>query len=158
MTLSEATKSSTAIRLGIDNTPPPDVIENMKHVATHVFDEIREHIGGPLGITSFYRCEELNTAIGGSTTSQHRFGQAIDLDADKYGVSDNIEIFNFVKDSLPFDQLIAEFEQNNKPAWIHVSLKRAGEQRKQILIARKVVGKTVYSPYTKQLFDSLYSK
>lgn len=133
ITLEEAIKSQVAIRDGIDNTPPKDVLLNMKHVAENVFEPIREHFGVPIAISSFYRCPELNKKVKGSSTSQHVKGEAIDIDADIFGKITNKQIFDFVKDNLDFDQLIWEYGDSKNPSWVHVSLKRVGKNRKQIL-------------------------
>jgi zinc D-Ala-D-Ala carboxypeptidase len=146
VTLEEATKSQTAIRLGIENQPSPEEIERMKYVASNVFDKVREHLGKPLGVSSFFRSEKLNKAIGGSKTSQHRYGEAIDIDADIYGGS-NREIFNYIKDNLEFDQLIGEgVKPDGDFQWVHVSLKKSGN-RKEILIATFPGGKVKYEKY-----------
>lgn len=136
----EATKSQTATRLGIDNKPTEDHLAAMKHVAREVFDKVRAHFGVPLGVSSFYRGPELNKAIGGSKTSQHMKGEAIDIDADMYGGVTNKEIFDYIKDNLTFDQLINEFNYS----WVHVSLRRDGKNRGQVLEAYSENGKTKY--------------
>lgn len=135
----EATKSPTAIRLGIDNSPTTEQLENMKHVAVNIFDPVREFVGAKVGASSFFRSDKLNTAVPGSSkTSQHKDGEAIDIDADMYGNSDNLSIFNFIKENLTFDQLILEYpDKDGMPSWVHVSLKRIGEQRGQILVKLK---------------------
>ena len=133
ITLEEAIKSQVAIRDGIDNTPPKDILLNMKHVAENVFEPIREHFGVPIAISSFYRCPELNKKVKGSLTSQHVKGEAIDIDADIFGKITNKQIFDFVKDNLDFDQLIWEYGDSKNPSWVHVSLKRVGKNRKQTL-------------------------
>lgn len=146
VTLEEATKSQTAVRLGIENKPSPAEIERMKYVASNVFDKVREWMGRPLGVSSFYRCESLNKAIGGSPTSQHRKGEAIDIDADIYGGSNRM-IFNFIKDNLEFDQLIGEgVKPDGDFQWVHVSLKKKGNRR-EILIATFPDGKVKYEKY-----------
>src|SRR6478609_7140834 len=100
VTLEEATKSQTAIRQGIDNSPNAEQLEAMKYVASEIFDPVREYVNGPLNASSFFRCHELNTAIGGSsTTSQHMRGEAIDIDADTFGYGTNHSIFEFIKHS-----------------------------------------------------------
>ncbi len=139
LTLEEATKSPTAIRLGIDNTPNEEQIKNMTYVALNIFDPVREFVGAPLGASSFFRCWDLNKAIGGSsTTSDHPNGKAVDLDADIYGNSTNLLIFNFIKDTLLFDQCIGEYpDALGNFAWVHASLKRDGKNRKQILVKLK---------------------
>ena len=146
LSLTEVTNSNTAKRKGISNMPTPEHIENFKLLAEKVFQPIREHFGVPIHISSGYRSKALNTAVGGSLSSQHCSGEAIDIDMDTTTVK-NAEIFNFIKDNLNFDQLIAEFPENGNPAWVHVSYESAGKQRKQILVAKKVGGATKYIPY-----------
>jgi len=139
---SEATKSDTAIRLGINNEPNFEHLQNMQSVANKIFDVVREEIGEPLKVSSFFRNEALNRAIGGASSSQHTLGEAIDIDSenDQY----NAEIFHFIKDNLVFDQLIWEFGDEENPSWVHVSLKRIGTNRGQVLKAVKEGKKTVY--------------
>lgn len=134
----EATKSPTALRLGIDNDPTPEHLENMKYVAKEIFDKVREHIGRPLAATSFYRSKALNDAVPGSSkTSQHMTGEAIDIDADVYGFGTNLEIFNFIKDNLIFDQAINEYpDKHGNPSWVHVSKTRTGN-RGEVLVKLK---------------------
>lgn len=134
ITYAEAFKSQTAVRKKIKNTTnDPEILKNMKHVAENIFEPIRKHFGKPIGISSFYRSPELNISVGGSKTSQHVTGEAIDIDADIFGGLTNKEIFDFVKSNLDYDQLIWEFGTAKNPAWVHVSLKRVGKNRKQIL-------------------------
>lgn len=147
LALSEVTRSETAKRKGISNMPPPEHIENFKLLAEKVFQPIRDHFGVPIRISSGYRSKELNTAIGGSLSSQHCQGEAIDIDMDGTTVT-NAEIFNYIKDNLNFDQLIWEFGTDTNPDWVHVSYDSAGKQRKQILKAKRAAGgKTTYIPY-----------
>jgi zinc D-Ala-D-Ala carboxypeptidase len=138
LSLEEATKSPTAIRLGLDNQPNPEQLKNMIFVATEIFDPVRQYIQGPLYASSFFRSPELNAAIGGSSkTSQHMSGEAIDIDADVFNYSTNVEIFYFIKDHLIWDQLIGEYPN---PAgdfsWVHVSKTRTGN-RGEVLIKLK---------------------
>jgi hypothetical protein len=146
VTMAEAIKSQQAVRLGLDNKPTADQLLNMQYVAKNVFDRVRKHFGKPIAITSFFRCYALNKTIGGSATSQHCNGEAIDIDGDVLGGVHNAEIFHFIKDNIDFDQLIWEFGTNEKPDWVHVSLKR-GLNRRNILRAKKIAGKTYYEPY-----------
>jgi uncharacterized protein YcbK (DUF882 family) len=134
----EATKSQTATRLGIDNAPTEEHLENMKYVALNVFDHVREFVGGPLHASSFYRSPALNAAIGGSSkTSQHMTGHAIDIDCDTFGFGNNNQVFDFIRKNLEYDQVIGEYpDANGKFAWVHVSLKKSGN-RKQDLIKLK---------------------
>lgn len=145
LTYQEAIRSANAKRLGIDNEPNPEQLERMKYVAREIFDKVREYIKGPLHASSFFRCKELNDATpGASKTSQHLTGEAIDLDCDMYGVSDNLEIFNFIRDSLIFDQLIAEYvDKFGNPSWVHVSKKKLGN-RGQVLVKLRAK----YVPYS----------
>ena len=138
----EAIKSQAAIRLGIKNEPNSIELANMKRLAEKVFEPIRLHFGVPIGISSFYRSAIVNHKIGGSTSSQHCKGQAIDLDADIYGGVTNKEIFYFVKDNLEFDQLIWEFGSNDEPAWVHISF--SDNNRGQILRAISEKGSVKY--------------
>lgn len=142
----EATHSTTAKRLGIDNTPNAEQFSNMVYVAENVFQPVREHFGVPIYISSFFRSEALNSAIRGSSSSTHMKGEAMDLDADVFGKVTNAQIFHYIKDNLEFDQLIWEFGTEEEAAWVHVSLSK-NNNRNQILVAKKVEGKTVYEFY-----------
>jgi hypothetical protein len=146
LALSEVTRSETAKRKGISNMPTPEHIENFKKLAENVFQPIRDHFGVPIRISSGYRSKELNTAIGGSLSSQHCSGEAIDIDMDGTSIT-NAQIFHFIKDNLLWDQLIWEFGTDKNPDWVHVSYESTGKQRKQILVAKRVGGKTTYVPY-----------
>lgn len=143
LSLAEVTKSATAIRKGITNTPSATHLIALKEVSKNIFQPCREHFGKPLAVTSGYRSEALNEAINGSKNSQHSKGEALDLDADVFGGFSNAELFNYIKDHLDFDQLIWEFGNNNNPAWVHCSYKTQGN-RNEVLIAIKTNGKTTY--------------
>jgi D-alanyl-D-alanine dipeptidase len=123
-------------------------IANFKLLAEKVFEQIRTHFGKPIHISSGYRSEALNKAIGGSLTSQHCSGEAIDIDMDgsSNGVTNKM-VFDYIKDNLNFDQLIFEFGTDSAPDWVHVSYESTGKQRKQILKAIKKGGATRYIPY-----------
>ena len=138
LTYNEAIKSPTALRLGIDNEPTPEHLENMKHVATQVFDPVREFVKGPLHASSFYRSKELNDAVPGSSkTSQHMTGEAIDIDADTFGFGTNRDIFYFIMDNLIYDQVINEYpDKFGNPSWVHVSKKKVGN-RGEVLVKLK---------------------
>jgi zinc D-Ala-D-Ala carboxypeptidase len=146
LSLSEVIRSESAKRNGISNMPTPEHIENFKILAAKVFEPIREHFGVPIRISSGYRSKELNRLIKGSSSSQHCKGQAIDIDMDgtSNGVT-NTDVFNYIKDNLPFDQMIWEFGNEDNPDWVHVSY--VPEGRKQILKAVKIKGQTKYLPY-----------
>jgi hypothetical protein len=144
--LSEVIRSDSAKRNGISNMPTGEHIANFMLLAEKIFEPIREHFGVPIHISSGYRSKELNAKIGGSATSQHCKGQAVDIDMDgsTNGVS-NADVFNYIKDNLPFDQLIWEFGNEDNPDWVHVSY--VEKPRKQILKAFKMNGATKYFPY-----------
>jgi hypothetical protein len=146
LSLAEVSRSETAKRKGINNTPSGEHLENFKKLAENIFEPIREHFGVPIHISSGYRSKELNAAVGGSSSSQHCQGEAIDIDMDGTTIT-NAEIFNFIKDNLNFDQMIWEFGNDTNPDWVHVSYESTGKQRKQILKAIKANGKTSYVPY-----------
>lgn len=145
LSLAEVTRSETAKRKGVSNMPTPEHLENFKLLAEKVFEPIREHFKVPIHISSGYRSKELNKAIGGSSSSQHLLGQAIDIDMDgtPNGVTNKM-IFDFIMKNLNFDQLINEFDYS----WVHVSYNSNGKQRKQVLKAIKQGGKTSYVPYS----------
>ena len=146
LSLAEVTRSETAKRKGISNMPTAEHIENFKKLAINIFQPIREHFGKPILISSGYRSAELNKAIGGSLSSQHCSGEAIDIDMDGTDIT-NAQIFYYIKDNLNFDQIIWEFGTNTNPDWVHVSFAANRSQRKQMLVAKKVNGKTTYTPY-----------
>jgi hypothetical protein len=148
LSLAEVTRSETAKRRGISNMPTAEHIENFKKLAANIFQPIREHFGKPIIISSGYRSAELNKAIGGSLSSQHSSGEAIDIDMDGTDIT-NKQIFDYIKDNLTFDQMIWEFGTDANPDWVHVSFAANRSQRKQILVAKKVNGKTTYTPYSK---------
>ena len=145
LSLAEVTKSITANRLGIDNTPDEWTTENLRQTAINIFQPLRDAFGCPIYVSSGYRSAELNTAIGGSRRSQHVEGRALDLDADVYGGCTNSQIFNWIKENLEFDQLIWEFGDDDNPDWVHVSYVYDGINRKRCLKAcRDDNGKTYY--------------
>ena len=143
VSLHEATRSQTATRLGIANEPGPDMLVPMQAVAEYCFEPARRHFGRAIYVSSFYRSPELNKAIGGSPTSDHCLGRAMDLDADTYGGLTNAQLFDWLRANVPFDQLIWEFGDDANPAWVHVSY-RGPSNRGLVLRARLVGGKTTY--------------
>jgi len=141
-TLAELTKSNTATRLGISNVPDKEGIHKLRLLATTILQPLRNAVG-PLRITSGYRSESLNKAIGGSNKSQHSKCEAVDLQYVKRGRMDNMKIFNsIISLGLDFDQIILEFggatadRDSDYPDWIHLSWKITGNRR-QILVAYK---------------------
>jgi hypothetical protein len=146
LNLAEITRSDTAKRHGIDNTPTAEHLENFKLLADKVFEPIREHFKTPIFISSGYRSKALNDFIKGSLSSQHCKGQAIDIDMDgSNGEVTNRMVFDYIKNKLDFDQLIWEFGTDFNPDWVHVSYVKSGN-RKQKLKAVRSGGKTTYIP------------
>lgn len=146
--LQEFTRSDTAKRKGIDNNPTLEHCEAAIALAENIFQPIREHFAVPIFVSSGYRSAALNKAIGGSATSQHSKGEAIDIDMDDRKGPENEDVFHYIRENLPFDQLIWEFGTDTRPDWVHVSYKKDGPQRGQILRARRnSAGKTYYEPW-----------
>ncbi|KYC47872.1 MAG: Peptidase M15 [Candidatus Methanofastidiosum methylothiophilum] len=143
-TLEEFTKSQVAIRHGIPNTPSPEEIENLKALCENIIQPVRDHLGEAIFISSGYRSQALNTAIGGALGSQHQKGEAADLES-----RDNSKLFFAILSNGNFDQLIWEFGDDNAPAWVHVSYRRDGKNRGQIFRALKSPsGHTKYIPFS----------
>jgi len=143
-TLNELTKSETATRLDIDNTPNEEQIESLRLLCENILQPVRDHFGKPVKISSGFRCAELNSspAVGGSKTSDHCKGQAVDFEID--GLS-NPEVAQWIMDNLTYSQLILEFYVQGQPnsGWIHCSY-NPEKLIKQELTAVKVAGKTQY--------------
>lgn len=126
-TIDEMTKSSTATAKHIDNTPNQTAIDNLTKLIEVVLDPLREWYGKPIRVNSGYRCKVLNKAVGSKAkNSQHLYGEATDITAGSK--AENEKLFNYIKDNLPFDQLINESDFS----WVHVSY-REGRLRKQVL-------------------------
>jgi hypothetical protein len=143
ITLDEAIRSEAAVKLGVPNMPNAIQLQAMKLLAEKVFEPARTYMGAPIKISSFFRSKSVNAYIGGSNNSQHCLGEAIDLKC-----YDNLKLFNYIKDNLEFDQLINEFPNVvGQPAWVHVSYK-AKDNRGEVLVAKKIGGKTVYQKWT----------
>ena len=140
----EGIKSNTAMRLNIDNSPGEYHLGNMTGIAINVFEPLREWVGGPIKINSFYRSVALNKAIGGSSRSQHCDGRAMDID-DTFGHKTNAEMYEYIKENLNFDQMIWEFGTDENPDWVHISYVSEEQNRHRCLKATRVNGKAVYS-------------
>ena len=142
-TLTEFTKSQTGLRLGIDNDPQGEHLENLRHLVNEIIQPVRSHYGRVMTINSGYRSPELNRAIGGAGTSQHCRGEAADIEIP--GVA-NYDLALYIQQHCKFDQLILEFYTPGiaDSGWVHVSLRRDGKNRKQTLTAMRQKGKTVY--------------
>jgi hypothetical protein len=141
-TLKELTKSDTATRLGLDNTPDDKALENLKTLCEMVLQPVREHYGKSVSVNSAYRSPESNAAVGGSKTSDHCKGMAADIEI--VGVA-NADLAQWIMDNLEYTQLILEFYTPGIPdsGWVHVSYD-PNNLKKQELTATKVAGKTTY--------------
>lgn len=141
-TLSEMTKSETALRHGMDNTPTQDIIGNLQALAVNVLQPARDHFARGVKVNSGYRSPDVNARVGGSRTSDHTRGMAADIEIP--GVP-NHELAEWIKANLPYTQLILEFYTRGVPdsGWVHVSYDPAN-LKKQDLTAVKQGGKTVY--------------
>jgi len=148
ITYAQAIYSDTAKRHGINNWFTPIHLERMKLLAENVYERLVGYFGSAIYISSFFRNKELNTLLGGSKTSQHASGEAMDIDADYYGGITNRQIFDHIKDFLEFDQLIWEKGTDECPAWVHVSFTNRRPNRKQILKTKTVDGKAKTFAYS----------
>ena len=144
LSVKEVTKSNTAKRYGISNEPTIEHLENLKAIALNIFQPTRNHFKKPIFVSSGYRSEDLNEKIGGSKTSQHSKGQALDLDAHTFGGLTNKELFDFISEHLEFDQIIWEFGTDEEPDWVHVSYVSSSINRGESLKAYKANGVTKY--------------
>ena len=142
-TLSELIKSDTAIRKGINNNPNAEQIEKLKALCENILQPVRDHFGR-VKITSGFRSVDLCMAIGSSANSQHAKAEAADFEC--VGV-DNAELADWIKDNLPYDQLIVEYYTPGEPnsGWIHCSY-IPDQPRASYLWAYRSEGKTKYKP------------
>lgn len=142
-TLQEFTKSQVAERRGIDNLPGEIHLERAKELFENIVQKVRDNFGVTI-INSGYRSGDLNYAIGGSNTSQHCKGEAVDIECPG---TPNYDVAKWIEDNLDFDQLILEFYTPGIPdsGWVHVSYDTE-DNRKQSLTATKENGKTIYKP------------
>jgi len=145
--LAEMTRSEAATRKGFDNTPNQEQTENLKALCANILEPIRAAVGKPIRVNSGFRGEKANASIGGSKTSQHCKGEAADIEVDGF---DNLAMAKkIIELKLPFDQMIVEGydAKSGDPnsGWIHVSHKRSGAQRGEVLTATFIKGKASYS-------------
>ena len=141
-TLSEMTKSDTALRLDMDNTPNAVQVENLKTLCEKVLQPVRDHFGKGVKVNSGFRHPQVNAAVGGSKTSDHCKGMAADIEIP--GIA-NGDLAQWIVDNLEFRQVILEFYTPGVPdsGWVHVSF-NPEDNKKQVLTAAKQRGKTVY--------------
>jgi len=146
-TLEELTRSTTAVRKGLDNTPPPEIVANMTRVA-QALEKVRAHFGQPVRVTSCYRSPSVNVAVGGSLTSAHRFGLAADFEV--AGIA-HADVCRAIPELVPeFDQVIYEF---GPTGWVHLGLSSNGGRGEQ-LTAVKQGRRTVYKPGIQELWQT----
>lgn len=134
--LSEMTRSQTALRRGIDNTPNNEEIENLKNLVYYVLDPVRDFFRLPVTVNSGFRCQDLNKALGSKTTSQHTQGKAADIEIPTVS---NLDLAKWISDNMDFDQLILEFHTVGDPrsGWVHVSWDSKENNRRQVLTINK---------------------
>jgi len=145
-TLSELTRSATAAARGIKNEPSGAELDNLRWLAGEL-EKARAVIGAPVVVSSAFRCEALNRAVGGSATSAHRHGLAADIRAPKCGDARAVAgvLAAAMKSGrIECDQIILEFPERGAGAWVHVGYRRGREQRREVLTATKRGGRTVY--------------
>lgn len=136
-TLEEMTRSQTAARRGLPNQPTAKQLESLKALVRNVLDPLREALGRPVNINSGFRSEAVNKAVGGSSSSQHRYGEAADIVVPGLTVEQVVARIRSL--NLPFDQLIDEFG-----SWVHVS--HGPRHRREVLRARRNFdGRTIYT-------------
>lgn len=142
-TIDELTASATARKRGIKNVPNEEERLNLIALVAAVLDPLREKYGKPIHVSSGFRCAAVNKSVGGVTGSQHRKGEAADI-VTKEGAVGNFELGRLIVESGKFDQVI--FENCGKddllPQWIHVSWKRTGALRGNVL--KRVRGEKIY--------------
>ena len=140
----ELTKSQTAERKGIDNTPSPEHQENLRLLCEAVLQPVRDHFSRVVSVSSGYRSPELCEAIGSRSTSQHARGEAADFEI--FGISNKV-LADYINETLHYDQLILEYWNESDPnsGWVHCSFSE-GNNRKQYLRAYKENGSTKYEP------------
>lgn len=145
--LNELIQSDTALRLGIDNTPNTQQKNNLIASCKYLWQPTRDLLGQPMLISSGYRSPALNDVVGGSDTSAHSLGYAIDFTCPKFGSTRKIAEFlvkQFAKKRIKFDQIILEFP-DSPSSWIHLGYKNQnGQQRGQVLTAKRINGRTQY--------------
>ena len=145
--LKELTRSETGRRLGLQNVPSAAEMANIQYTAEQL-EKIRAYVGRGIVVTSCFRSERVNKAVGGSPTSAHRFGLAADCDA--IGLTSLALAKEIIKmrdeGKITFDQLILEFPERGDGAWVHVGFRCNSPMRNQIMTATKKGGKTVYLP------------
>ena len=128
-----------ATKTGLNNQLTSEALANIEFLVKNLLQPLRDAYGKPIKITSGYRSTEVNKAVGGSKTSQHTKGEAVDIVAE-----DNKALFDLIKNNFDFDQLIWEYGTDKQPAWVHVSIKKTGNRKQVMRAITNELGKTLY--------------
>ena len=128
-----------ATNTGLNNQLTSEALSNIEFLVKNLLQPLRDAFGKPIRITSGYRSVEVNKAVGGSKTSQHTKGEAVDIVS-----NDNKQLFDLIKNNFNFDQLIWEYGTDEQPAWVHVSLKKTGNRKQVMRAITNKLGKTLY--------------
>lgn len=151
-------KSATALRMDIDNTPNREQQHNLTLLEENLIIPLETYLNQEINISSGFRCEELNTVLGGSTTSYHLRGMAVDIDQDGHQGATNSDIFYAIKNNLPYTELIWEFGGYVKPAWVHVAYDESDLVVRETLIAYKQDGRTRYTEWSEGNLARIYNQ
>ena len=145
-TIRELSKSATATRKGINNTPTSNIETALKNLIENVLDPLREKWGAPIVVSSGYRCPALNRAVGGATNSQHTKGEAADIRTVSDSREDNMKLLRcLINSGIIYDQVISEdVDSAGRPNWIHVSFTKARKNRMKKTTMKKISGRTTY--------------
>jgi len=137
VSLADATASQTAARKGLNNQPPPELIPVLRNTANGIYEPLWYAADGQIRLSSFYRSPSVNAAVGGSKTSQHMAGEAMDLQAT--GDLTNLQLLELVRKTLKtWDQLINEYPNaQGEGAWVHVSLRKVGNRKQELTIGSR---------------------
>lgn len=135
--LAEFIISQEAERRGIDNTPTPEIITHLTALCVAILEPLRQALG-PVRVSSGYRSPALNAAIGGAKDSQHMTGHAADISVNGRTLD---EVYNWLYDNAPFDQVIREFPPGG---WVHVSHDPGRGRRQGLRATRGADGRTIY--------------
>ena len=159
LSFNRATFSSNGMKAGIKNNPGNKELKALQLMGQHIYDPVCEHFGIVFA-SSVYRNPAVNKLAGGSDTSGHVKGECIDLDGDAPSTSfvkvDNNTLFKWIKDNLKYDQLIAEYELDGSPKWVHVGFRAVGNRQQTLIATKNSSGKTVYMLYSDKLYQKVY--
>lgn len=162
LTYEAAVASDTAKKYGIKNVPGSAELSALVEVGGKIYDKVVDHFGGLVFVSSGFRSPILNARVGGSSTSGHKKGEALDIDGDapsgSYVKVDNNVLFHWIKDNCTFDQLIAEFVGDGAPKWVHASYRKNGNRGLILIATKNSRGETQYLTYTDKLYRQIFYK